>query len=38
VEFYHAQVTYFQSGSQVLESMKGYLEELAADLQQVQWT
>ncbi|XP_074607779.1 arf-GAP with SH3 domain, ANK repeat and PH domain-containing protein 2-like isoform X2 [Acropora palmata] len=35
VEFYHAQVTYFQSGSQVLESMKGYLEELAADLQQL---
>ncbi|XP_068737662.1 arf-GAP with SH3 domain, ANK repeat and PH domain-containing protein 2-like [Montipora capricornis] len=35
VEFYYAQVTYFQMGSQVLESMKGYLEELATDLQQL---
>lgn len=35
VEFYYAQVTYFQLGSQVLESMKGYLEELVVELQQL---
>lgn len=35
VEFYYAQVNYFQLGSQVLESMKGYLEELVVELQQL---
>lgn len=35
VEFYYAQITYFQLGSQVLESMKGYLEELVTNLQQL---